>query len=222
MNSFNFVDLTHPLEGTVPTWTGSCGFRSEIKMDYPEGCRVQQFKMHAGVGTHLDAPSHFFSDGLNVGDLPLDRLIVPAIKIDVKRKVDSARYMISPEDIIDFEKKYQIPKGALVLGDTGWGRYWKDKERYRNQMQFPGFLKETVDLLLKRGIVGVGIDTLSPDGSDMTFPVHHRLLGAGGYILENVANLDNVPEIGFYVAALPLRISEATESAIRCVAFIPR
>ena len=89
-------------------------------------------------------------------------------------------------------------------------------------MQFPGFLKETVDLLLKRGIVGVGIDTLSPDGSDMTFPVHHRLLGAGGYILENVANLDNVPEIGFYVAALPLRISEATESAIRCVAFIPR
>ena len=57
LNHFKVVDLTHPLCSSVPTWNGSCGFCLETKKDYDQVFRVEEMKMHAGVGTHMDAPS---------------------------------------------------------------------------------------------------------------------------------------------------------------------
>lgn len=63
LEHFKVEDLTQPLSASVPTWNGSCGFCLEIKKDYDQMFRVQQVKMHAGVGTHMDAPSHRIQGG---------------------------------------------------------------------------------------------------------------------------------------------------------------
>ena len=78
LHSCKIVDLTHPLSAQAPTWNGTCGFCAEVKKDYDQMFRVQQIKMHAGVGTHMDAPSHRFPGTSSIAEIPLERLIIPA------------------------------------------------------------------------------------------------------------------------------------------------
>ena len=66
--------------------------------------------------------------------------------------------------------------------------------------------------------MGIGIDTLSPDGSHMGFPVHKIILGAGLYILENLCRLDKLPAIGAKIMALPMKIKNGSEAPARVIA----
>lgn len=224
---FRIIELTHLLSPQVPTWNGSCGFCLEIKKDYDRTFRVQQMKLHAGIGTHMDAPSHCIEGGKSIAEIPLEQLIAPACVIDVSKKAD-ANYAISVADIEQYEGDYgTIPSGALVIGYTGWSRFWSDSEAYRNvdskgQMHFPAFSSEAAECLLQREIAGIAIDTLSPDCLDQEFPVHKAILGAGKYIIENIADCSRVPPQGSYVIALPLRAENATESPIRMICLIEK
>lgn len=224
---FDFVDLTHPLDGNAPTWNGSCGFKHEIKMDYEQGLRVMTYKCHAGVGTHMDAPSHFIKGGMNIADIPLEQLIAPCAVIDLSRQ-SHGDLIISSDAILEFEKKHgKIAKGSLFLAHTGWSSFWSDPQKYRNpdaagQMHFPTYSAQAAELLLERGIVGLGIDTLSPDPQGSNFPVHHLLLGAGKYIIENVAHLNRMPPSGAYAINFPLKICCGAESPVRLVGLIGR
>jgi kynurenine formamidase len=221
----HFIDLTHTLHPQIPTWNGSCGFCLETKLEYDQCTtdvkfKVQQMKLHAGLGTHIDAPSHCIPGGQSVEAISLETLVGEGIKIDISDKAD-ATYSLTKEDVLAFEAAHgPIPSGAIVLIETGWGeRYWDQPERYRNGLTFPSVSKEAILELLSRGIKGLGIDTLSPDRPNEGFPVHANLLGAGKWILENVANLKLLPPKGFHVAAYPIKAQGATEAPVRLVAW---
>lgn len=223
LDKFCFVDLTHTITCDMPTWSGSCGFKHEVKKDYDEGVRVLKYTMHAAAGTHMDAPSHFFEEGKSIADIELEKLIVPCSIIDLSFKCHEDLW-IEPEDIIAFEKKYgKILPNSFVIGFTGWQKFWHDPAKYRNlqsdgKMHFPGFSKASAEFLLERDIAGLGIDTLSPDGSDNEiFPVHHLVLGEGKYIVENLAHLEKMPKYGGYVLVLPIKIGIGTEACVRCI-----
>ena len=227
LKNYRLVDLTHSLHEGVPTWSGGCGFRLETKLDYPQGLRVQSIKSHAGVGTHMDAPSHFIPGGANVGEIDLENFVVPACVLDLRHKMDPDLF-VSPQDIEAYETKYgSIPINSLVIARTGWEQFWVDPLRYRNpdaegKMHFPGFSKEAAEVLLHKKIAGIGIDTLSPDGSNTdNFPVHKSVLGAGKYILENLAHLDLIPVSGSYIICLPPKFRDATEANLRVAALVP-
>lgn len=222
---YKIIDLTHALGDGIASWNGSCGFKSEIKLDYSD-CpdevkfRVQQLKMHAGIGTHLDAPAHCTRQGLTVDQLSLSELIAPAVVIDVS---DSAheRYSVTVQDIQKFEKSYGIIQpNSLVLIKTGWEQFWNFPNKYHNNHLFPSVSKAAAEFFLERKIVGLGIDTLSPDRPEDGYPVHALLLGAGKYIIENVANLAQFPAIGGFTLALPVKIKDATEAPIRLIGLI--
>jgi kynurenine formamidase len=225
LDHFKLIDLTQPLTAKSPTWNGSCGFCLEIKKDYDKMFRVHQIKMHAGIGTHLDAPSHRFEGGRSIAEIPLEQLIAPTCVIDVSHKAH-ADYAISAEDVLEYETAHGlIPQGSLVIGFTGWSRFWNDPQKYRNvdpagQMHFPAFSKQAAELLLQRKIAGIAIDTLSPDCLDHTYPVHEILLGANIIIIENIADCSSIPARGAYMIALPL-MAESTESPLRVVALVP-
>lgn len=225
LSGCELIDLTHSLDGDAPTWTGSCGFRSEIKMDYPQGLRVLAYKCHAGVGTHMDAPSHFIPGGSHVGDIPLEALIVPCHVLNVSDRC-AGDCVVTPEDVGAYEKRYgMIGKGSLLLIDTGWAKFWCNPAQYRNsdpqgRMHFPTLAREAGEILLERDVVGVGIDTLSPDPPGGQFPIHHLFLGKGKYILENVANLGRMPPVGAYAINFPLKIREGAESPVRLVGVV--
>lgn len=223
---FSLVDLTHTIEESSPTWDANCGFFLETKKDYRDASsavrfRVQSFHMNAGIGTHLDAPAHCIQGGCTIDQIPLSHLLARCVVIDVSKKADE-NYQVSCEDVALFEKEYGlISKESFVMVKTGWERFWEEPETYRNNYKFPTLSADTAQMLLERNIVGIGIDTLSPDRASDGFPVHKFMLGAGKYIVENAANLNFLPPIGSFILTLPIKVKEATEAPVRLVGFVP-
>lgn len=216
------IDLTHPLDETSPSWEESCGFSSSIVLDYAEctdetSFRVQHLTMPAGMGTHMDAPSHCCPDGLSIDQISMDKLVAPCVVIDVSQKAHEF-YSVTPQDIADFEKTHGlIQPDSFVIIKTGWSRFWNNPVQYRNNLNFPTVAAETATLLVSRDIVCLGIDTLSPDGPADGYPVHRILLSSGRYIVENIANSDQLPYTGSFVMAFPLKIKQATEAPMRLI-----
>lgn len=222
LKNFTFIDLTHSLSPEISHWSGGCGFQHTIELDYAD-CnesvkfRAQKIEMHAGIGTHMDAPAHCIPGGLTIEDITLKQLITSCIVIDVTQKVNE-KYSVSCDDIHDFENKYgTIVKDTFVMIYTGWERFWNQPEKYRNNLIFPSVSDKAAQLLLKRDIMGLGIDTLSPDREEDGFPVHQLLLNAGKYIIENVANCKQLPPTGASTIALPIKIKDGTEAPIRLI-----
>ncbi|MFI4956545.1 MAG: cyclase family protein [Gammaproteobacteria bacterium] len=221
---FKLIDLTHTLSPTIPTWDNTCGFNHQIQYDYDSSAPVQfrthDIHMREGIGTHIDAPAHCFKNSITIDQLPLSDLLAPCIVIDVA-SIAHERFSLSVNDIKSFENIHgEIPPRHVVIIKTGWGKYWGNPEKYHNNHLFPCVSHEAALLLLDRNILGLGIDTLSPDRPDLGFPVHAALLGANKYIIENIANLDALPVIGSFILALPIKIENGTEAPVRLVAFV--
>lgn len=222
---YTMIDLTHTLDAATPSWDGGCGFKQSIKLDYND-CgngitfRVQQVSMHAGIGTHMDAPSHCDPAGASIESLPLESLVSPCVVIDVSQHM-TENYTVTLEDIEDFEHQYgEIMPGTFVMLRTGWEQYWHDAEKYCNNHVFPAVSEAAAEFLLFRNIKGLGIDTLSADRPDGGFPVHHLLLKAGKYLIENAANLAKLPTTGSYILAFPIKGKDLTEAPIRLVGLV--
>lgn len=224
LNDFEFIDLTHTLTTEMPHWGLDVGFKYNAR--FIQGTdttaikfRVQRLEMSAGIGTHMDAPAHCFEKGLAIDTIPLQSLITICRVIDVSAKVKTnEKYSITPDDISHFENEYGvIPDGAFVILYTGWSHRWSQPEKYRNEKIFPNISVDAANVLLSRNIVGIGIDTLSPDAYGSDFPVHSLILGAGKYMIENVAHADKLDPIGNYIFALPIKIADGTEAPMRLI-----
>lgn len=222
---YKIIDLTHTLDEHTPSWTGGCGFSHETKLDYAD-CntavkfRVQQIKMHAGIGTHMDAPAHCIPGGATIDQLSPSDLIAPGLVIDVS-ELAHERYSVSVQDIKHFEKIHGlIAAGSFIMIRTGWERFWSTAEKYRNNHVFPSVSGDAAELILSRGIVGLGIDTLSPDRPEDGYPVHAALLGAKKYIIENAANLNSLPPVGSFILSLPIK-TKTTEAPMRLIGLEP-
>jgi len=226
MNIFknaSFIDLTQTVSSLSPNWGGQCGFQHKVVTDYKDCSgetkfHTQSIEMFAGIGTHMDAPLHCFPGANDIASIPLQQLIVPCVVIDVSSKAD-ADYIVTSDDIQHFEKHYgKINQNSFIIIRTGWDKFWNNPEQYRNNLIFPTISAQAVELLLERDLVGLGIDTLSPDNEANGFPVHRLVLGAGKYIIENIAHSHQVPPIGAYTLALPMKIQDGTESPTRLIA----
>ncbi|XP_077991499.1 uncharacterized protein LOC144445731 [Glandiceps talaboti] len=179
-------------------------------------------------GTHMDAPAHFAKGKWRTHQVPLDSLIGPAIRIDMKSKADAdADALLEVSDIEAFEEEYgKIPEGAIVMVYTGWGSRWGDGLRYlgtetknASLVHCPGIGGEAAKVLLERKVKSVGIDTISLDnGPSHTFPTHITLLSENIPLFENVANLDKLPNTGATVFAIPMKIDEGSGAPTRIFA----
>lgn len=224
---YQLVDLTHDLSRSSPSWDAVCGFSHNTTLDYSD-CdsntkfRVQEIQMSAGIGTHIDSPSHCKDGGLTVAELELDNLIAPLIVIDVHHKITD-NYIVSEQDIFEFEEKYgKIQPNSFVAFYTGWSKYWNDPTKYHNNHIFPSISTEVANILISRKITGIGIDTLSPDANNYDFPVHNLILGANKYIIENIAQLDKMPHTGAFAIILPMKAKGLTESPVRMIGLLPQ
>ena len=227
MTSFasKIIDLTHTLASDIPTWDGDCGFHLALQTDYkdcagPDLFRLQKITTRAGMGTHIDAPAHCFPGTKTTDAIKLESLITDCVVIKVNDRADE-NYVLMPEVIQKFEGDYgRIKPNSFVIIYTGWDRRWANPSKYRNDLKFPSLHESTGALLLERDIAGLGTDTLSPDAGDKTFPIHRIVLGAGKYLVENIANAKDLRPTGARVLIMPMKIKGATEAPIRLAAVI--
>jgi len=229
--STNVVDMTYAINGKLPAWPGDDRpFEAKV-VATPEkdGYFARSFFTLEHYGTHMDAPAHFPPGKESLDQIPLEHLFAPAVVIDVREEVArDPDYRLRVMRVEKWEALHgRIPRGAVVLLRTGWASRWPDQARYRNMdaagvMHFPGFSVEAARLLIERGAVGAGIDTLSIDyGPSKDFEVHRVTLPAGLYQLENLANMDQLPEAGAFLIAAPIKLEGGSGGPVRVFALLP-
>jgi kynurenine formamidase len=227
LRDFEFVDLTHTLDSSIPSWDGSCGFSHHNTIDYPDCTtetqfRVQQISIQAGIGTHVDAQAHCIQGGESIADIPISKLIGPCVVFDVSDRGNSD-YSLSPKEIFEFEKESGILEpGDFLLLHTGWEQHWNNPKKYRNDLKFPGISADAATLLKDRQIAGLGIDTLGVDRPSSGFPAHRILLGAGVLLIENVSSSLQMPTRGGLIICLPIKGRNLTESPVRLIGLKPK
>ncbi len=231
------VDLTYSFDESAIYWPTAKPFdwQKESWGISPGGYWYAAARYAASEhgGTHIDSPIHFGKSQATTDQIPLSRLIGPAVVIDISAACEKdPDYRLSVADIAAWEKKHgPIPGGAIVVVHTGWGKFWPDKKRYLGSdtpgdtahLHFPGISREAAEFLVaKRKINGVGIDTASMDyGPSKDFIAHQIINGANVYGLENVANLEKLPATGATLIALPMKIKGGTGGPTRIMAILP-
>lgn len=234
------VDLTHAFDERTIYWPTEPGFALTSK--HAEVTAKGFFYASNALctpehgGTHIDAPLHFWEGGAAVDAIPLERLIGPAVLVDVTAQVKSDRdYRVTTDDFRAWERTHgAIPLGAIVLIRTGFGTRWPDRIPYLGtdergpaavaKLHFPGLEASAAAWLAdERKISAVGLDTASIDhGPSERFEAHVALFRRGVPAFENVANLERLPAKGFTVIALPMKIRGGSGGPLRIVAVLDR
>ncbi len=135
--SGTFVDLTHPFnEETVywPTASQEFDLETEFEGETEGGYYYAAYAFCSAEhgGTHIDAPVHFAEGRPSVDEVPLDRLIGPAVVVDVSgRALDDPDYQVQVADFEAWEAEHgPLPDGVIVLLRTGYGSFYPDRARY--------------------------------------------------------------------------------------------
>jgi kynurenine formamidase len=229
--STRVVDMTYAINDKLPAWPGDDRTFEAKAVATPEkdGYFARSFWMLEHYGTHLDAPAHFPGGKQYLDQIPVAHFFGPAVVIDVHDEVSKdSDYRLRVMRVEKWEALHgRIPSGVIVLLRTGWSSRWPDQARYRNMdasgvMHFPGYSVEAAKLLIERGAVALGIDTLSIDyGPSKDFEVHRTDLPVGLYNLENLANLDQLPDAGAFLIAAPIKLEGGSGGPVRVFALLP-
>ena len=211
-----WTDLSHELHNHIPVPQvfprpkfGRTNAMPKHKLN------VTHIEMVCHVGTHLDAPSHFFMDAPDIHEIPFERLHGHGVvwHIDVE-----------PFGLITAEQlepmRPALNAGDIVLLHTGWAERW-ETETYRDN---PSLSVDAAEWLVARKVTLLGVDFTTPDlalqkrDADFDWPVHKALLSNGTLIAENVANLAALTGQRVEVICGALNIQGADGSPARLIA----
>jgi arylformamidase len=201
------IDISVPNGPGQHVYPGDPEPRIEVVRSIARGdvCNLSLLTMGSHTGTHVDAPYHFLADGPRLGDVPLDRMVGDALVADLRGRaaVDAAALegvALRPGDIL------------LCRTDNSWR--WEKSDFQRDFVYLP---EDAAALLVTRGVRAVGMDYLSIErfGSP-DFPVHHRLLGAGVFVIEGL-DLRSVEPGRYTLVCLPLKLPALDGAPARAI-----
>lgn len=210
----------------------------------------QRYVIDDHTGTQTDFPPHFIPPpdsglpfagptGTLTGDkYPLDRMMGPAVVIDVKSIVDAGELgksaPITLAMVQEWEKKNgAIQKGEVVLFHSSYtDKYYKPLPEGRRMTYEPVLLKtkpgwpaptvEVMDYLQSKGVWHLGTDGPSMGPCEDGQAVHVAGLKHGMSWEEMLIGLGRLPPRGAFYIALSLKIADQSGSPSRAVAFVPR
>ena len=200
------VDLTHTLSPEFPTFGGDPGIAYEQVFNFEEnGYNLFKLTLNEHTATHLDAPLHFSADGKSVDEIEPADLVAPLVNVDIReRAAADPDAQLTPDDLKKWTDKHgPLPEKCCVAMNSGWSSKAGSAADFAGRdankvMHFPGFHIEATQMLLEESsAVAIAVDTLSLDhGPSQNFATHYAWLPAGRYGIENLANLDALPESG--------------------------
>ena len=214
-----FVDLSYTIEHGMITYKGLpapiiCDYltRKVSKTLYAEGTtfHIGKIEMVANTGTYIDAPFHRYEDGKDLAELPLTSLAnLPGIVFHAPANARTISHdLFASHDL----------RGKAVLVHTGWSRHWRTDQYFEGH---PFLTRAAAEYLRDAGVALVGIDSYNIDDiTDGTRPAHSILLGAEIPIVEHLCNLEQLPDIGFVLYAVPVKIKAFGTFPVRAFARI--
>lgn len=199
------IDVSHVVESGMVTYKGLpaplvCDFlsREASRKVYAPGTEfhIGKIEMVANTGTYLDAPFHRFADGIDVAELPLERVAnLPGVVV----RIDAGQRAICRAAFEGLDLA-----GKAVLVHTGWDAHWRTDQYFEGH---PFLTADVASYLAAAGVALVGIDSLNiDDTADLTRPVHTALLGAGIPVAEHLTGLGRLPGADFRFFAVPVKV----------------
>jgi arylformamidase len=201
-----FYDITRTLGKDEICYPGDSPFEvlPKFSLENSDPFNLMQLKLSNHLGTHIDAPKHFFADGKSLDSFSVDHFFMEALVIENNSDTE-----ISEKDLTG----YSFPKNGAVLFKT------KNLDLLRNKFEINYiFLSEgAAKILIKSQIALLGIDYISIDSfHDDSCPVHRQLLSSEILILEDI-NLKDVRPGKYQLICLPLKISNSDGAPCRAV-----
>ena len=239
LTRYRLVDLTHSFDEQTLYWpTSPTGFKFERLAHGPtEGgwfYSAGAISAPEHGGTHLDAPIHFAEGKQTTDQIPLDRLVAPAVVIDIAERASAdPDYRLTRDDVLAFERQHgTINPGMIVLLRTGWSRRWPNRMAYlgdstpgdASRLHFPSYGEDAARLLVsERRVAALGADVASIDyGQSKDFIVHRVAAEQNVAGLENLGQLEELPVRGATIMALPMKIKGGSGGPLRAIALVPR
>ena len=178
-------------------------------------------------GSHVDAPSHFFSGGKTIHELPIDVLFFqPFKKIDLTPDDPQPGEPVSGEQLRAAAERaaVSLEPGDVAVIEFGWDRYLPGGEAGKDEtwwgLNEPGLSDDACEYLANAGVSAVACDTSACDFSirdgEMSAGSGHTrwFLPQGILIVEGLTRLSEVPAAGMFVA-LPLKLENGSGSPLR-------
>jgi len=234
------VDLSHAYEASAIFWPTADPFRLDKVADgvTPGGYYYasNNFFTSEHGGTHMDAPVHFAQGAQAADAVPLDRLVGPALVIDVtEASRQNPDYLVTVADLQAWETRNgPISPNAIVLIRTGFSQFWPDASKYLGtsergpaavpKLHFPGLHPDAAKWIVdQRPIKAIGIDTASIDyGQSTLFEAHRTLYAQNIPAFENLTSLEQLPARGAFIVALPMKIKGGSGAPLRAMAILPK
>ena len=180
----------------------------DLLVDAPAtGTMNTVFTLNTHIGTHIDAPRHFYADGASISDISLDRIVMrEAVVIDVSHKAAGQGVTAADLDRTGIKPG----RGQVAVIKT----LWTDRAFGK-----PEFWNETIHLepsvgewIERQGVSAVAMDCF-PEKPFLLMPLtpaerganHKRWLKAGIPMIQMLTSLDRIgPK--FMLIALPLNL----------------
>jgi kynurenine formamidase len=186
------IDVSMPIApgsvfrlGSPPVEIVTRKFHNESEGEY----ETVVLTMPAHTATHIDLVSS-------------DRRITPERMIGKGKLIDVTGVGSGPIQLDDIENKAAIHKGDFAFFRTDWSQYSGTDRYYKH----PELSFEVVQWLASMGVNAVGIDALGL-GQDRRHGEFDRFLARSDvFVIENLANLGQVPKNEFRVYCFPLSI----------------
>jgi arylformamidase len=201
-------DITLPITEQMPIYPGSPEIRllPHNRIAHGDDANVTEIRLGSHTGTHLDAAHHFIDGGQTVDQLPLERLIGPALVVEIPTGVRA----IGREEL----EAAGISGEKRVLLKTGNGRLL-GLDEFRED--FAHVTGDGARYLVESGVELVGIDYLSIEGFDAEEPEAHRVLLEREIVVVEGVDLREVPAGRYELICLPLKVRGIDGTPLRAV-----
>lgn len=208
-----FRDLTIQVndETTVPPGLPSFRQGGVVRNNESGGYESDYMTTTLHIGTHIDAPFHFDPDGRKIGDLELSELIRPTKHVDIRDQNWDTPNTEIPLEPIKNGLSSSIQENDYLFIHTGWADKCIKRPEY--YLESPYYSPEVSQFIVDSNASGLITDT-PIDSGEHGYPNHYKLCGNGCVIVENVANLDGLPE-EFTTWVVPMKIENGEGAPAR-------
>ncbi len=205
--SKKWIDATLSIHTNMISWPSDPAVEvSEYKGISKGGSsNVLLLRLGSHTGTHIDAPQHFFDDGITVDAMPVDVMVGLTRVIEIKDH--------SVVCVHELRSKNIRPGQRVLFRTRNSKTQWWKKSFCKD---FVSLTLAAAEYLVSRRVKLVGIDYLSvggygkPDGG----AVHRALLGRGIWIVEGL-DLTRVRTGWYDMLCLPLRVFKGDAAPAR-------
>ncbi|MEP6493974.1 MAG: cyclase family protein [bacterium] len=158
------------------------------------------------TGTHVDAPKHFFDDGVTVDNLALDVLMGPAVLICM----DAKTMAVGAEQL----QRHELKGHSRVLIQTRNSSFIRGGEFIKD---YTYLAPDGAEYLASLGVKLVGVDYFSVEQFHSGHHRTHRTLLERGIIIVEGLDLSGPPMGPYELRVLPLRLAGLDGAPARAV-----